>query len=62
MTPFEIVAIIMALVTLAFWHGHRQGKEEGRLDGIEYCLIFMSERGWLTEEGLEDMEDINDGL
>jgi hypothetical protein len=62
MSQFEIVAIIMALVTLSFWHGYRQGKDAGRLDGIEYCLIFMMERGWMTEEGLEDMEQINDGL
>ena len=61
MTPFETVAIIMTLVTLAFWHGHRQGKEEGRLDGIEYCLMFMVDRGWMTEVGLRDMKELGDG-
>ena len=61
MTPFETVAIIMTLVTLSFWHGHRQGKEEGKLDGIEYCLMFMVDRGWMTEEGLRDMKELGDG-
>ena len=60
MTPYETVAIIMALVTLSFWHGHRQGKESGRLDGIEYCLEFMIKKGWMTEEGHKEMESLGE--
>ena len=60
MTPYETVALIMTLVILSFCHGHRQGKESGRLDGIEYCLVFMIEKGWMTEEGHKEMENLGE--